>query len=69
MMTYTSKLFVLVAFLVVMTVQNTYAQGELDAYVPNCPAEYMGYYTDCQGSLKGCSDCLEEAEIICRKRE
>lgn len=33
---------------------------------PQCPPEGMAFYKDCNGSVNGCSTCLQKAEKMCR---
>lgn len=64
--TTSGKLFVLMAILLAVLVQNSCAQyNNNDADTYECPDEYLIFYKDCQGSLQQCSNCLNAAEKKC----
>lgn len=66
-----SKLFILVAFLMAVLVQNTagfgynldgFFDGEAEKY---CPEAALAFYKDCHGPIIECSNCLQKAEKQC----
>lgn len=67
-----SKLLFLVALLVAMLVQNTYAAsdddypfGEEESRAKFCPEAALIHYKDCRGPIVECSNCLQKAEKQC----